>query len=58
MENVHNSYLMEILYKLVDSNLTHQRLMESQLFYSLAKILDENEPIEVSRKSFFWHFEF
>lgn len=48
IENVHNPHLMEILYKLVDTNLTHQRLLETQLFYNLVKNLKKGESEEVS----------
>ena len=48
LENVHNPYLMEVLYKFVDSDLTHMWLLESKLIPNLVAMLQTEESEEVS----------
>jgi hypothetical protein len=53
-ENIHDPHLTHILYKLVDSDMTHRWLLETQLIPTLASILSSSESLEVSR-SFVWY---
>ena len=50
VENINNPYLLDVLYKLVDSDLTHRWLVEARLIPSLADGLNSSEPLLVSSK--------
>lgn len=47
VENIHNPYLIDVLYKLIDSDLTHRWLVEARLVPSLADALDSSQPLMV-----------